>query len=69
MIDNDSINQMKTTSEPMTKETMLKDYKEVFNEKVGELEGTYKIKIKKKAKAVKHAQRKIAIPLQEQVRK
>ena len=46
MIDNNSINQMKATSEPMTKETMLKDY----NEKVGELEGTYKIKILKKQK-------------------
>ena len=52
----------------MTKEMMVKEYKKVFNDNLGELEGEYKIKMKENAKSVKHAQRKIAIPLQEQVK-
>ena len=52
----------------MTKEIMVKEYKSVFNDNVGEMGGEYKIKMKENAKPVKHAQRKISIPLQEQVK-
>ena len=52
----------------MTKEMMVKEYKNVFNDNIGELDGEYTIKMKENAKPVKHSQRKIAIPLQEQVK-
>ena len=51
----------------MTKEMIVKEYKNVCNDNVGELDGEYNIKMKENAKPVKHAQIKIAIPPQEQV--
>ena len=52
----------------MIKEMMLKEYKNVFNDNVGELIGEYKINMNEKSKPVIHAQRKIAIPSQEQLK-
>ena len=68
-MDNDAINVIqKENVDPITRNELIKDVNEVFNERVGILKGTYKIQLKDENKPVKHTQRIVAIPLQAEVR-
>ena len=47
---------------------ILKEYEEVFSEKVGKIEGKYTIKLEENHRPVKHCQRPVSAPLQEKVK-
>ena len=69
ILDNDAINVIqKEHADPISRNKLIKDFSEVFNERVGILEGTYKIQLKDENKHVKHAQRRVALPIQAEVK-
>ena len=69
ILDNDEkyeqVNQIQNT---LDLKILMTKYPEVFDGKVGKLEGKYTIKINEKAVPVKHAQRTVSVPLRERVR-
>ena len=67
LLDNDEINNTSILS--MKPSEITTEYKEVFQDTIGRLEGYQVIKIKDGAIAKKHAQRTIAVPLREGVKK
>ena len=70
IMDNDAINTVANIQKqvPLTKQTLIDEYNDVFTNEVGRLEEEYQIKVKQDVKPVKHAQRSIAIPLQKEVK-
>ena len=69
ILDNDAINVIqKEHADPISRNKLITDFSEVFNERVGILEGTYKIQLKDENKPVKHAQRRVALPIQAEVK-
>ena len=57
IMENDSINQIEYRRRKLDKDSLMHEYKEVFNNKIGRLAGEHEIKLKTDADPVKHDQR------------
>ena len=67
IMDNDSINQIEYRTRNLDKDSLIDEYKEVFNNKIGRLAGEHEIKLKTDSNPVKHAQRRVPIPILKEV--
>ena len=54
-MDNDSINQIKYRTRKLDKDSLIDEYKEVINNKIGRSAGEHEIKLKTDSNPVKHA--------------
>ena len=66
-MDNDSINQIEYRTRKLDKDILIDEYKEVFNNKISRLAGEHEIKLKTDSNPVKHAQRRVPIPILKEV--